>query len=185
MFHRYYTVSCKILQFVFSIILSMKISVLGATGPSGQQTVLEALERGYSVVALVRNPDKLTVKDDKLQVKVTRRQGRSKYCRYRCMDIGVWCSDRATDTLEPRVFQLKGEKPLRCFRSRDHHQNVLKLKKKYFHWDRFHVNQALKTKTPLIGEDRECEDDGARLFMANTNTYVRSKLKGEGLSLQK
>ncbi|XP_062602722.1 flavin reductase (NADPH)-like [Saccostrea cucullata] len=46
----------------------MKISVLGATGPSGLQTVLEALERGYSVVALVRNPDKLTVKDDKLQV---------------------------------------------------------------------------------------------------------------------
>ena len=51
----------------------MKISVLGATGPSGQQTVLEVLERGYSVVALVRNPEKLTVKDDKLQVKVTRR----------------------------------------------------------------------------------------------------------------
>ncbi|XP_062602721.1 LOW QUALITY PROTEIN: uncharacterized protein LOC134264440 [Saccostrea cucullata] len=46
----------------------MKISVLGATGPSGLQTVLEALERGYSVVALVRNPDKLTIKDDKLQV---------------------------------------------------------------------------------------------------------------------
>ena len=70
MFHRYYTVSDSLF---FSIILSMKISVLGATGPSGQQTVLEALERGYSVVALVRNPDKLTVKDDKLQVKVTRR----------------------------------------------------------------------------------------------------------------
>ncbi|XP_061170904.1 uncharacterized protein LOC133180375 [Saccostrea echinata] len=46
----------------------MKISVLGATGPSGVQTVLEALGRGYNVVALVRNPDKLNVKDDKLQV---------------------------------------------------------------------------------------------------------------------
>ena len=46
-------------------------------------------------------------------------------------------------------------------------ENVLKFKKKYFHWDRFHVNQVLKTKTPLICEDRECEDDGARLFMAN------------------
>ena len=67
MFHRYYTVSKTVCFF------SMKISVLGATGPSGQQTVLEALERGYSVVALVRNPEKLTVKNDKLQVKVTRR----------------------------------------------------------------------------------------------------------------
>lgn len=46
----------------------MKIAVLGATGPSGLQTVLEALERGFSVVALVRNPDKLTVKDNNLQV---------------------------------------------------------------------------------------------------------------------
>lgn len=67
-FHRYHTVSVKDRLF-----FSMKISVLGATGPSGQQTVLEALERGYSVVALVRNPEKLTVKDDKLEVKVTRR----------------------------------------------------------------------------------------------------------------
>ncbi|XP_048747517.2 flavin reductase (NADPH)-like [Ostrea edulis] len=46
----------------------MRISVLGATGPSGLQTVLEALDRGYEVVALVRNPDKLTVTNDKLQV---------------------------------------------------------------------------------------------------------------------
>jgi putative NADH-flavin reductase len=53
----------------------MKISVLGATGPSGLQTVLEALDRGYDVVALVRNPDKLTVKNDKLQVTTGTVQG--------------------------------------------------------------------------------------------------------------
>lgn len=46
----------------------MKIAVLGATGPSGLQTVLEALERGLHVVALVRNPEKLTVKNNNLQV---------------------------------------------------------------------------------------------------------------------
>lgn len=51
----------------------MKITVLGATGPSGLQTVLEALERGFSVVALVRNPDKLTVKDNNLQVNTVAR----------------------------------------------------------------------------------------------------------------
>jgi putative NADH-flavin reductase len=46
----------------------MKLAILGATGPSGVQLVKEALERGHDVTAIVRNPDKLTEKHDKLKV---------------------------------------------------------------------------------------------------------------------
>jgi putative NADH-flavin reductase len=46
----------------------MKIAVLGGTGPSGIQVVKEALERGHNVTAIVRNPDKLTEKHDRLKV---------------------------------------------------------------------------------------------------------------------
>lgn len=37
----------------------MRIAVLGATGQTGRQLVMQALERGHTVVALARNPDKL------------------------------------------------------------------------------------------------------------------------------
>ncbi|KAH3805662.1 flavin reductase (NADPH)-like [Dreissena polymorpha] len=46
----------------------MKIALLGATGPSGLQVVKEALARGHTVTALVRNPEKLTEKHEKLKV---------------------------------------------------------------------------------------------------------------------
>lgn len=46
----------------------MKIALLGATGPSGIQVVKEALERGHTVTAIVRNPDKLTEKHENLKV---------------------------------------------------------------------------------------------------------------------
>jgi putative NADH-flavin reductase len=47
----------------------MKIALLGATGPSGVQAVKEALARGHDVTAIVRNPEKLTEKHDKLKVR--------------------------------------------------------------------------------------------------------------------
>lgn len=37
----------------------MRIAVLGATGQTGRQLVVQALERGHSVVALARSPEKL------------------------------------------------------------------------------------------------------------------------------
>ncbi|PVD18874.1 hypothetical protein C0Q70_21431 [Pomacea canaliculata] len=48
----------------------MKVAVLGATGPTGVEVVKQALELGYDVVALVRDPEKLAtlVKHDKLKV---------------------------------------------------------------------------------------------------------------------
>lgn len=46
----------------------MKIAIFGATGPSGQQLLQQALQKGYSVTALVRNPAKLTVHDKNLTI---------------------------------------------------------------------------------------------------------------------
>lgn len=51
--------------------IKMKVAVLGATGPTGVEVVKQALELGYDVVALVRDPEKLAtlVKHDKLKVR--------------------------------------------------------------------------------------------------------------------
>ena len=46
----------------------MKLLIIGATGPTGQHLVKEALQREHDVTALVRNPDKLQVTNDKLKV---------------------------------------------------------------------------------------------------------------------
>ena len=43
---------------------SMKIAVVGATGPTGLEVVKQALERGHSVVAYVRRPEALMVSAD-------------------------------------------------------------------------------------------------------------------------
>ena len=42
--------------------------VLGATGPTGQQVVSQALERGYQVTVFVRRPERLTTQADRLRV---------------------------------------------------------------------------------------------------------------------
>ncbi|GBG94774.1 NADH-flavin reductase [Ligilactobacillus salitolerans] len=46
----------------------MQITVFGASGKTGLQVVKQALERGYQVVAYVRNPMKLKLIDPKLRV---------------------------------------------------------------------------------------------------------------------
>ena len=46
----------------------MKVIVFGATGGIGKQVVKIALEKGYDVVAYVRNPSKIDFKDDKLSI---------------------------------------------------------------------------------------------------------------------
>ena len=46
----------------------MKILILGATGPTGQQLVTQALEKHYEVTALVRNPANLTISHEKLTI---------------------------------------------------------------------------------------------------------------------
>jgi putative NADH-flavin reductase len=46
----------------------MKVAVFGATGPTGQQVVRQALAQGYNVVALARNPDRLAIHDPRLSI---------------------------------------------------------------------------------------------------------------------
>lgn len=46
----------------------MKIAVFGATGLTGGLVVAKALEQGHEVVALVRQPEKVSLKHPKLQV---------------------------------------------------------------------------------------------------------------------
>ena len=45
-----------------------RILIVGATGGTGRQLVAQALERGYQVTALVRNPSKLAVEHPRLTV---------------------------------------------------------------------------------------------------------------------
>ncbi|MEH2294437.1 NAD(P)-dependent oxidoreductase [Nostoc sp.] len=46
----------------------MKILVIGATGPTGQQIVEQGLAQGHQVTALVRNPDKFEIQHNSLQI---------------------------------------------------------------------------------------------------------------------
>lgn len=48
----------------------MKITVLGATGPTGKQIVTQAIQRGLQVTVLVRDPHRLTISDPRLKVVV-------------------------------------------------------------------------------------------------------------------
>lgn len=48
--------------------LRMKITVLGATGQTGQHLVSQALQQGHTVTAVVRNPEKITAHHENLKV---------------------------------------------------------------------------------------------------------------------
>ncbi len=47
----------------------MKVAIIGASGFIGHEILAEALRRGHEVTAIVRHPEKITVKDDHLTVK--------------------------------------------------------------------------------------------------------------------
>ena len=46
----------------------MNVAIFGATGMTGRFVLEEALARGHKVTALVRNPDKLEVDDENLEI---------------------------------------------------------------------------------------------------------------------
>ena len=48
--------------------IKMKILLFGATGGTGNQVLLQALEQGHIVTAIVRNPSKLKIQSDNLKV---------------------------------------------------------------------------------------------------------------------
>src|SRR5258708_36955715 len=47
----------------------MKLVVLGATGGTGIEIVKQAIERGHSVTALVRSPDRLKAFRDRIAIR--------------------------------------------------------------------------------------------------------------------
>jgi putative NADH-flavin reductase len=46
----------------------VNILVFGATGPTGHEVVMQALSRGHAVTAFVRNPQTLSISDERLRV---------------------------------------------------------------------------------------------------------------------
>ena len=46
----------------------MRLLVFGATGATGQHIVTQGLQRGHELTAFVRNPEKLTLRHDRLRV---------------------------------------------------------------------------------------------------------------------
>ena len=46
----------------------MKIAVFGATGGTGRQVVMQALENGHEVAAIVRKPEMLDIRHERLEV---------------------------------------------------------------------------------------------------------------------
>jgi putative NADH-flavin reductase len=48
--------------------ISKRVLVLGATGGTGRQVVTQALERGHTVTALVRDASRITIASDRLRV---------------------------------------------------------------------------------------------------------------------
>ena len=56
------------ISYSFYILGKMKLIILGATGPSGQQVVALALAAGHDVTAVCRTPSKITTTHDKLKV---------------------------------------------------------------------------------------------------------------------
>ena len=48
----------------------MRLAVLGATGPSGQALVTQALEKGHEVTAIVRNAARMIITHEKLKVSI-------------------------------------------------------------------------------------------------------------------
>lgn len=46
----------------------MNVVIFGATGPTGQQLVQQALEQGHQVTAVARTPSKLTLRHERLRV---------------------------------------------------------------------------------------------------------------------
>ena len=48
--------------------MAKRIAILGATGATGAHLLNQALDRNHKVIALVRSPDKVTIKHENLTI---------------------------------------------------------------------------------------------------------------------
>ena len=78
----------------------MKIAVVGATGPTGQLVVSEALKRGHQVLAYVRNPEKLVPRQN-LEIVVGQLSDVDKFAN------AIKSSDVLISTLGNRSFKVR------------------------------------------------------------------------------
>ena len=46
------------------------IALIGSTGPTGQEAIKECIQRGWTVRAILRDPSKLTVHDESVEVQL-------------------------------------------------------------------------------------------------------------------
>ena len=46
----------------------MKLAIFGATGKTGAEVVKQALETGHNITAFVRNPDRMVIQDEKINL---------------------------------------------------------------------------------------------------------------------
>lgn len=96
----------------------MNVIIFGATGGIGKWAVKHALAKGYNVTAYVRNPQKMTIQDEKLRVV------KGEISDYNTMlsamqeqDAVIWCVGIPMSNRYEKMESLEG------------HQNLLKAMK--------------------------------------------------------
>ncbi|HEY7210974.1 MAG TPA: SDR family oxidoreductase [Bryobacteraceae bacterium] len=84
----------------------MKIVVLGATGGTGLEIVRQAIDRGHSVTAFVRSPDRLASLRDQIQIRQGNLLNRSE------LEQVIRGHDAVLSAFGPRIPIAKAEKHL-------------------------------------------------------------------------
>ena len=91
----------------------MRVIIFGASGGIGKYAVKHALEKGYEVTAYVRNPEKITIKHEKLAVV----QGEindytSMLCAMKNQDAVIWCVGIPMNGKNEKFESLEGHQIL-------------------------------------------------------------------------
>lgn len=93
----------------------MNVIIFGASGGIGKWAVKHALEKGYNVTAYVRNPQKLTMQDEKLRViKGQISDYDAMLSAMQGQDAVIWCVGIPMNNINGKMESLEG------------HQNLLK-----------------------------------------------------------
>lgn len=91
--NKHYVNTCNILQLFGKAISSMRIAVLGATGQTGQYLVKQAIQKGYGVTAVVRNPKKVALQHERLKVSLSAKSSEWFATLYSIIvQIALYCS---------------------------------------------------------------------------------------------